>query len=200
MSDSLTPQIHLHVEQGVNFEHTFQWLAGGVFMAPIEFIEEGYPTIMTVTGHGLNSISAHPVIISGVEGCPHLNSTNLSLPLCSRIDDDKFSVPLTSVGDEWINGKGEITYHLPTDITDFTARMVIRKNWFSNTLIHEMTTENGGIILTVADASIQLLIPKVATAAFNFKHACYDVDLIALGGAEARVFRGPITLHREVSP
>lgn len=200
MSDSLTPEIHLHVEQGVNFEHTFQWLAGGVFMAPIEYIEEGYPTIMTVTGHGLNAITPHPVIISGIEGCPHLNSTNLSIPLCTRIDDDKFSVPLTSVGDEWREGTGEITYHQPTDITDMTARMVIRKNWFSNTAIHTLTTENSGIILTVADASIQLLIPKIDTAAFLFKHAVYDVDLMYSSGGEVRVFKGPITNHREVSP
>ena len=200
MSDGLTPQIHLHVEQGVNFEHTFQWLAGGMFMAPIEDIAEGYPTVMTVTGHGLNSVSSHPVIISGVEGCSHLNSTNLSIPLCTRITDDTFSVPLTSVGDDWIPGTGEITYHLPTNLTGFTARMVIRKNWFTTAAIHEMTTENGGIVLGVLDGSIRLLIPKATTAAFNFKHAVYDVDLIASSGDEDRVFRGPITLHREVSP
>ena len=201
MSVSLTPQVQLHVEQGVTFEHTFQWLAGGIFMAPIELIEEGYPTIMTVTAHGINSVSAHPVIISGVEGCPHLNSTNLSIPQCSRIDDDHFSVPLTSVGDAWIPGTGEITYCVPSDLTNMTGRMVIRKNWFSNTIIHEMTTENGGMVLTVADGSIELKMAKEITAAFTFKHAVYDVDLIADGGVEEyRIFRGPVTLHREVSP
>lgn len=199
MSDSLTPQIHLHVEQGVNFEHTFQWLAGGVFMAPIEFIEEGYPTIMTVTAHGLNTVTPHPVIISGCEGLPHVNSTNLSIPLCTRIDADTFSVPLSSQGDQWEGGTGEITYHLPTDIEFWTGVMVIRKNWFTNTVIHTLTTENGGMILNHLDGSIQLLIPKADTAAFNFKHAVYDVDLMTPGGHEDRVFRGPITLHREVS-
>lgn len=200
MSISLTPQIHLHVEQGVNFEHTFQWLAGGVFMAPIEDIEEGYPTIMTVTGHGLNSITPHPIIISGCEGLPHVNSTNLSIPLCTRIDDDTFSVPLTSAGDIWVPGHGEITYHIPTDIENWTAVMVIRKSWFANTAIHTMTTENGGIVLNHLDGSIQLLIPKTDTAAFTFKHATYDVDLTSPAGNETRVFRGPITNHREVSP
>ena len=200
MSDSLTPEIRLHIEQGVNFEHTFQWLAGGVFMAPIEHIEEGYPTIMTVTAHGLNSITPHPVIISGCEGLPHVNSTNLSIPLCTRIDANTFSVPLTSQGDEWVAGKGEITYHLPTDIENWTARMVIRKSWFANTAIHEMTTENGGIILNHLDGSIQLLIPKATTAAFIFKEAIYDVDLIDTAGNETRVFRGPVTNHREASP
>lgn len=200
MSDSLTAQVHLHIEQGVNFSHIFQWLAGGVFRAPIELIEVGYPTIMTVTGHGLNSIRSHPVILSGIEGCPHLNSTNLSIPLCTRVTDDVFSVPLTSVNNDWIEGTGEITYILPTDLTNFTGRMVIRKNWFSDVIIAELTTQNGGMVLGATDGSIQLLIAKAATAAFTFKHAVYDVDLSTAGGIETRVFKGPITNHREVSP
>jgi hypothetical protein len=200
MSTSLTPQVRLHIEQGVNFRHRFQWLAGGVFMAPIELIEVGYPTVMTVTGHGLNSLTPHPIIISGIEGCPHLNSTNLSIPRCTRLDANTFSVPLTSVGDTWVEGTGEITYMIPTDLTNFTGRMVIRKNWYTNTAIHEMTTENGGMVLTAADGGIELLIPKATTAGFLFKHAVYDVDLATQAGVESRVFKGPITNHREVSP
>jgi hypothetical protein len=200
MSDSLTPEIHLHIEQGVDFNHTFQWLAGGVFMAPIELIEVGYPTIMTVTGHGLNAVSPHPVIISGVEGCPRLNSTNLSIPTCTRIDDNVFSVPLSSVGNTWVQGTGEITYLLPTPLTGHTGRMVIRKNWFSSTVIAELTTANGGLILGTVDGSIQIKIAKAVTAAFTFKHAVYDVDIATAGGVETRVFKGPITNHREVSP
>ncbi|MBW2647546.1 MAG: hypothetical protein JRE23_15505 [Deltaproteobacteria bacterium] len=199
MTLDLTPQFRLHIEQGVNFEHGFQWLAGGIFMAPIEYIETGYPTVLEVTSHGLNTLSSHPVIISGVEGCEALNSSDTDIALCTRIDDDHFSVPQSSVNKTWEEGSGEITYHIPTDITDYTCRCVIRKNWFSSTVIHELTTENDGIVLTVADGGIQLLIPKVATAAFNFTYGVYDVDMIAPSGYESRVFKGPVTLHREIS-
>lgn len=195
---SLTPQFQIDIEQGSDFAHTFQWLTGGVFMAPIEVIEEGYPTIVTVTGHGLNTVSPHPVIISGVEGCPHLNSTDTGIALCTRIDDDTFSLPMTSVGDVWEPGTGEITYYKPKDILNYTARATIRKNWFTETIIHEMTTENGGIVLTVEDAGIQLNIAKEVTAAFGFKNAVYDVDLITSGGYQTRVFKGPAVLHRDV--
>ena len=200
MTTDITPQFHLYVEQGVDFAQTFQWLAGGTFMAPIEDITPGYPTVMTVTGHGLNSLTAHPVEISGVEGVPDLNSRGTGIPLCSRIDADTFSVPLSSVGKLWEPGTGEITYQIPSDLTGFTGRCVIRKNWHSTTVIHEMTTENGGMTLTVDDAGIALYIPKAVTAAFSFKHAWYDVDLTASSGFESRVLKGPITLEREVSP
>jgi hypothetical protein len=171
-----------------------------MFMGVIEDIRRGYPTEIRVTGHGLNTRSPHPVIISGVEGIQALNSGDTEIPLATRMDDNWFSVPLSSQGKVWVNGTGEITYHIPTDLTGYTGRCVIRRNWYDQAIVHEMTTENGGMVLTAEDGSIQLLIPKATTAGFTFKNAWYDVDLIAAGGYEQRVFKGPISLEREVSP
>ena len=200
MTTDITPQFHLYVEQGVNFNHTFQWLNAGMFMAPIELIQEGYPTVITVTNHGLPTLSSLPVIISGVEGCQALNSENASMPFAARIDANRFSVPISSQGKNWVPGTGVLTYHLPTDLTGFTAECVIRRNWYSPTAIHTMTTANGGITLIPEIGGIQLLIPKATTAGFTFKNAWYDVDLTDGSGIEYRVFKGPISLEREVSP
>lgn len=200
MTTDITPQFHLYVEQGVNFNHTFQWMNAGMFMAPIELIQEGYPTVITVTGHGLPTLASHPVIISGVEGCQALNSEGTAMPFATRIDANRFSVPISSQGKEWVPGTGELTYHIPTDLTDYTGRTVIRKNWYTADPIHEMTTENGGMLLIPSIGGIQLMIPKAITAGFTFRNAWYDVDLIDSGGYEFRVFKGPISLEREVSP
>lgn len=199
-SADLVPQFHIYIEQGVTFQHTFQWIAGPVIMRPIELITEGYPTVVTVTAHGLNTISSHPVIISGVEGCFRLNSQNNGIPLCTRMDDNQFSIPLSSVGQTWVPGTGEITYVQPTDLTNMTGKCVIRKNWYSPDVIYEMNTSNGGMVLTPEDGSIALNIPKNITASFTFRNAWYDVDLTAPDTTEVRVFKGPITLEREVSP
>jgi hypothetical protein len=196
----ITPQFHLYIEQGVDYNHTFQWLNGGMFMAPIELIQEGYPTVITVTGHGLNSVAAHPVILSGIEGIPRLNSENTEQFLVTRLDDNRFSVPASSVGKQWVPGTGELTYHKPTDMTGYTGRCVIRRNWYEADSIHEMTTENGGMILELVSGSIQLVVPKALNADFTFRHAWYDVDMTSSAGVETRVFKGPVTLEREVSP
>jgi len=200
MTTDITPQFHLYIEQGTNFDHTFQWLNGGMFMSPIAAITLGYPTKIRVDSHALNTRTPHPVILSGIEGIPALNSEDTEIPLATRIDADWFSVPIPSSGKTWILGTGELTYHIPTDLTGYTGRCVIRKNWYSATAIHTMTTENGGMVLTVADGSIQLMIPKATTATFTFKNAVYDVDLTDSSGIETRVFKGPISLEREVSP
>lgn len=196
-ADGLTPVYLLPIEQGANFAYTFQWLSGGVFMAPIELLEEGYPTIITVTGHGLNTVSDHPVIISGVQGIEHINAVDTEIAICTRLDENRISVPRSSVGQYWEVGTGEITYLKPTDLTGMTARCTIRKNWHSDTFIHQMTTENGGITLGLQDASIQLTIDKADTAAFNFKNAVYDLEMITAGGYETRLFKGPVKLFRD---
>jgi hypothetical protein len=188
----------LNIEQGVDFAHTFHWFAGNKFMAPIELIEEGYPTVITVTDHGLNTLTPQPIFISGVEGCPHLNTVDTYVARATRIDADTFSVGRSTVGQRWIAGTGEITYHAPTDITGYTAVCTIRRSWHHSTIIHSMTTENGGINLTTEDAGIELIIPDDITASFNFKNAVYDVDMIGPGGYKQRVFRGPVVLHRDI--
>lgn len=200
MTTDITPQFHLYIEQGVNFSHTFQWLNAGMFMAPIELIEEGYPTVITVTAHGLNNVSAHPVIISGVQGIENFNSSDTEMPFATYIDANTFSVPLSSVGQTWEPGTGELTYHKPTDLTGWTGRCVIRKNWWSDTAIHEISTALGTMTLIPEIGGIQLDIAKTVTAAFTFRNAVYDVDLSDPSGNEYRVFKGPITLEREVSP
>lgn len=198
-NDGLTPVIPLHIEQGTTFGHTFQWLNGGVFMAPIELIEEGYPTIVTVTDHGLNTETTdHPIILSGAEGLKHFNAKDTEIAVCTRLDANRFSVPRSTVGEEWIEGTGEITYLIPTDLTNYTAVMRIRKNWHTETVIHELTTENGGIQLGTVDGVIGLTIDKATTSLFTFKNAVYDVDLVDASGRETRVFKGPVTLHRDI--
>ena len=99
----------------------------------------------------------------------------------------------------WDVGSGEITWIEPTDITDFTARMQIREKWHSTTFIHELTTENAGIVLTVADASIILTIPPATTELFTFNQAVYDVEMISSAGDITRIFEGIVTLHKEVT-
>lgn len=195
----MTPRFELDMEQGATFNYTFHWYAGGKFMAPIEEITVGYPTRIKVTGHGLPTVSDTPVIISGVDGCDILNSEDLGIDEAIYVDVDHFDMPQSTVADTWIPGTGEITYHKPSDINGFTARMQIREKWHSKTVIHELTTENGGIVLTVEDASIELTILPIDTATFLFNEAVYDIEMIAPSGVITRVIEGTITLHKEVT-
>jgi hypothetical protein len=193
----MTPDFPLNVEQGTDFDHTLQWYGNGKFIAPIENVEVGYPTILTVTAHLFSALSPTPVIISGVEGCPHLNSTDTSIALATRVTDDIFTVQLSTVNNDWISGTGEITYWKPVDLTDgWTGVCNIRKNWYSSAILHTISTTAGTMTLG-ADGSVRLQISNIDTAAFTFTGAVYDIDLTKLG-IISRVFKGPISLHRDI--
>jgi len=206
----MTPRFNLEMDQGATFTTTFNWYGGGKFMAPIEDICIGYPTRITVTDHLLPSNSDTPVIISGVEPSADndqaskkrmelLNSTELGIAEVIYVDANNFDVPISTVKCNWETGTGEITWHKPTPITGFTARMHIREKWHSTDFIHELTTENGGITLTVEDASIQIDITAADTTAFTFNIAVYDIEMISPTGEITRVVEGTIKLIKEIT-
>jgi len=194
-----TPQFELNMDQGAHFSATINWYGGGTFRAPIEEIDPGYPTRVRVTAHGLPTSSPTPIIISGVQGANILNSRNTAIDLCDTVDDDYFTVPVSTVSCNWLTGTGEITYSQPTDMTDCTARCQLRSKWNAGEFIHEFTTENSGIILDSNDGSIQLDAPSADTTSMNFVKAYGDIEVITSGGVVTRVARLVITFSREMT-
>lgn len=194
----MTPEFPLHIEQGADLDITLNAYTGGKFMAPIEDIAVGYPTIITVTNHLLNQVSPTPMVISGADGCPTLNSSDTQIALAEYIDANTFSVDLSTQGDTWEAGKGEITYWHPTDFVagGYTGVCNIRKNWYSSTILHTISTALGTMTLGT-DGSIRLQISAANTALLAFVGGVYDVDL-TVGGVIDRVFKGPVTLHRDI--
>jgi hypothetical protein len=198
------PEFPLYIDQGATLDETFNWYGGGIQTKPIEMIEEGYPTIFTITGHGLNAISPTPVVISGVEGLNHVNSEDTEIHMATRQTDNIFSMPVSSVGEEWEVGTGEATYWLHTDITGWGGECNIRKNWHSPILL-TISTELTTMVLDGADGSIQLLANPEVTKLLDFVSGVYDIDLWPGGGARPtdgspiyRVFTGPVMMNRDI--
>jgi hypothetical protein len=200
--NSPIPYALLPMIQGATFQRTFNLYDNGDELHEIEEVTVGYPTVIKVTGHGLSQLSTTPVFIANVKGTTQLNSPTCETTQATYVDADHFSVPISTVADTWKTGTGDITWKNPADFTDLKARMHIRSVVESTTLIHELTTENGGITLTSADGSIDLLISAVDTAAFEFKSAVFDLELVDDTGATevvTRIVEGDIILHKEVT-
>jgi hypothetical protein len=85
----------------------------------------------------------------------------------------------------------------PIDLTSWTARMHIRDT--SDALVHELTTENGGIALGGVAGTIALNISAADTAVFSFKDGKYDLELESPGGEVRRLLRGDVGLSTEVT-
>jgi len=210
----MVPELPIHIERGASFDHTFQWLGGGKFIGAIEDLEPGYPTRIKVTNHGLNQLSPTPVIISGVNAYSedllpreirNLNSINTGIDLGTYESANWFQMPVSTVGETWFPGTGEITYFRPTDISGWGGECNIRKNWHTPVL-HTISTQLGTMILTGTDGSIRLQIASNITnnLGLDLGEGVFDIDLWSGGGPRPtngayieRVIKGPVYFHRD---
>ena len=104
----------------------------------------------------------------------------------------------------WTTGP-DLDNQTPVDLTGVTAAMHIRDK-YDDSLLHTMTTENGGISLEPVAYSpnetgvIEVYISAADLAAFNWAStAVYDLDLFLVNGDVRKLVRGDFKLFDEVT-
>jgi len=85
------------------------------------------------------------------------------------------------------------------DLTGCTARMQIRAEITNDTVLHELTTENGGITLGGVAGTITLVIEPTDTAAFTWEEGVFDLEIIFSPTEVRRLVYGPVTVSPEVT-
>lgn len=93
----------------------------------------------------------------------------------------------------WKNSNGT-----PIDLTNYTARMQVRANYPSTTVLLELTTANSGIALGGALGTITLAATATAMAAIAADQYVYDLELIT-GSNVTRLVEGSFTVTPEVT-
>jgi len=88
---------------------------------------------------------------------------------------------------------------LPIDLTGYTARMKARTSHSSLTVLLDMTTANGKLVLGGIAGTIQLLLDAVETAGLTFTCAVYDLELVSPGGVVTRLIEGKVSVSPEVT-
>jgi hypothetical protein len=84
-------------------------------------------------------------------------------------------------------------------MTGYTARMQLRSKLDSSTIIEELNTENGKIVIDNVNKTIKLIISADNTSAYTFSSAVYSLELISSGGQVTPFANGIITLVKEVT-
>lgn len=85
----------------------------------------------------------------------------------------------------------------PVNLSGYTARMQLRPSVSSDTVLLNLTTENGGITLGGATGEITLHFTAAQTAALP-KGGVYDLEVI-IGGNVTRLLQGAVSLSKEVT-
>jgi hypothetical protein len=94
----------------------------------------------------------------------------------------------------------------PIDLTGYTARMQARAALPDVGTLVDLTTANGGIVLTPAEGKLTLIMTAAQTAALNWpsgRHApgsgVYQLELESPTGFVTRLLKGTLTLDPEVT-
>ncbi|WP_433357818.1 hypothetical protein ACQP25_44475 (plasmid) [Microtetraspora malaysiensis] len=80
------------------------------------------------------------------------------------------------------------------NLADCTAHMQIRPCAGSADLLHDMSTDNGGLTIDGPAGTVTLHIPAATTATFMWRRAEYDLMLYDSGGEPVRLIAGPVSV------
>lgn len=86
----------------------------------------------------------------------------------------------------------------PDDLSGYTARMMIRQSIRDDTVLDELTTENGRIEITALSGKVVLKFPSSATEGYDFTRGVYDLELVS-GAVVTRILQGEVEVDLEVT-
>lgn len=193
-----TAKLDLTINQGETFVKAVNWYGGGKVCKAIEALSPGCPTLITITAHGLPSVSETPVFIKHVKGATRANTEDNKPAVATYIDANSFYADVDTVQQTYTSNTGVVTYFAPKDLTNWSARMHIREELDDTVTIHEMVSPTD-IDISLNDAKITMTISATDTAAFDFDAAVYDLELIDGSGNVTRLLEGEVELIKEVT-
>ena len=88
---------------------------------------------------------------------------------------------------------------LPVDLAGCTARMHVRPELESETILLTLTTENGGIQLGDVPGRVQLFLSDEQTAPLTWESGVYDLEVEFTDGDVRRLFAGSVKVSPEVT-
>jgi hypothetical protein len=86
----------------------------------------------------------------------------------------------------------------PINLTGFTARMQLRKDYNSAVADLTLTTGGGGIVITGATGTIDISVTAAQTEVLDPAFYVYDLELIS-GSNISRLIQGQITVAEQVT-
>lgn len=193
----MTAKINFSMSQGSTFNEVLRWESSEKVYRPITGITKQAPISITAVAHGL--VTGWRIKLTDIAGMKELNSSS-NIHTCTVTDIDTISINnINSLSYTAYTSGGVIEYNKPIDLAGMTAKMQLRTKIDSDVVIHELTTENAGIVLDNVTKQIKLNIPAATTASFNFTTAVYNLEIIDQVGVVSSFARGTITLTKEVT-
>lgn len=192
----MTPaKVNLKIYQGSTFRETFRWESALKTYLPITAITKAAPAVISCTG------TLPPVgwraKVTGVVGMKEINSDDYRVVTTASGGTVTFNDINASNYTTYTSG-GILEYNTPIDLANYTARLQIRPQLTSQTVLLELTTQNGGIVIDNTLKTISIVIQASQTQTLTFSNAVYSLELVK--NLEVLTFStGSVTLIPEIT-
>lgn len=187
------------IKQGETLSLPFFWYDGDPVVVAISAVALGYPPVLTATAHGLPG-NKTPAQIVSVGGATDLNTDDGETVYAFALTSNTFSLPdINAAGMPSYTSGGFLVYRAPKNLTGYTARLQIRPAVNSATVLFEMTSANGDIVLGGTEGSATLTLTATQTSALTFSSGVYQLELVSAGAVVKRLAGGVVTLSKEVT-
>jgi hypothetical protein len=190
-------KLNLKIYQGSTFKQILRWESSTKIYVPITNISKSAPLVITAPAHGIPVGWRTKVTNAG--GMKEVNSLDYNIATSTTTDTVTFNQVNSLAFTTYTTG-GVLEYNLPASLANLKARMQIREKLTSPVFIHELTTENGGIIFNTTYKTITIFIDDTITAGFNFNSGVYLLEFENTISGETTPFaKGSVSLEREVT-
>ena len=188
------------IYQGSTFTETLRWESETKAYMPISGITQAAPCVITTTSTHTVPLNWR-VRVTGVNGMKDINTIS---------DDAYYLVTGKSTNTVTLNqvnsaayaaytSGGILSWNTPVPLTGYTAQMQIRETLESETVIAELTTSNGRIIIDPINYTISMNLPASLTRTFEFDSAVYSMELTDNQSLVYQFLNGSISLVKEVT-
>lgn len=188
-------KLNLKIYQGSTFTQVLRWESSTKVYVPITDISKSAPMVVTAADH--NIPVGWRARVSNAGGMKEANLLDYQTVTNTTNSTVTFN-QINSLAYTPYTSGGVLEYNQPVDLMGLTARMQIREKLTSDTIIHELTTENNGIVFDNTYKTITISIPDQATTNLSFTSGVYNLEFI--GGGEVYTFaKGSVSLEKEVT-
>jgi hypothetical protein len=189
-------KLNLKIYQGSTFKQVLRWESSTKVYVPITNITRSAPVVVTASSHNLPVGWRARVVNAG--GMKEINQLDYQIATQTTTDTVTFN-QVNSLGFTAYTSGGVLEYNQPAPLLGFTARMQLREKLTSATVLHELTTQNGGIVFDNQYKTITLTIPDSVTAGFTFLSGVYNLEFEDANGETSTFAKGSVSIEREVT-
>ena len=171
-------KLNFKIYQGSTFQEVLRWESSTKVYVPITNITKSAPVVITAASH--NIPVGWRARITNVIGMKEINCSEDEYYTVTATTADTATInSVNSVGYTTYTSGGIFEYNQPVDLSGYTARMHVREKLESTSIITQLTTENGRILIDNVYKTVTLKISATDTAALNFTQAVYNLELIS---------------------